>query len=192
MDPITLYFVAVVGAGESEARQTVDPELAARVYSVAEAHPRGTVYGAALGARSGLLAAEVGGLKLPAYRGYAEALAPARSASQSIKGEAYFARMLLYATRSWTVQPYIFGGAAYTIGYNHEQGQCATCGAGYVPDWRNTTRAVVPYYGGGIEVPVSERVTIRAEIGRMPGAIDSHWTGRRDYTFGTVGIAVSF
>lgn len=192
MDPITFYFAATVGLGESVAQQSTDPELLARTYSVARADSRSTVFGAALGARSGLFAMEVGGLKLPTYKGYAEALMPARSASQSIKGEAYFARMLLYATQSWVVQPYVFGGAAYAIGRNHEQGQCATCGAGYVPDWHSETRAVVPYYGLGADVRLTNNLKLRAELGKMPHAVDSPWTGRRDYTFGTLSAIWEF
>jgi len=181
---IEFYLAAALGIGSSSVDSTTSGATVSHVDAT------GVTYGLSAGARYGLFAAEAGGLILPRVHAYAEANNPPRSATQDISERALFARAMLIAP--WKIQPYAFLGAAHVHGNNHELGQCATCGAGYVPDWHSETSETVPYYGAGVSMPMGKHWAARVEYGVLPHAIDSQWTGRRDYHIGTLGVAYRF
>jgi hypothetical protein len=185
---IEFYAVLAIGYGSSHDGST----SLERTYTASTRDAQSVTYGLNLGARYGLWAGEIGYLSLPKYHAYAQANDPPRSATQDITGRALFARALIQAPQTWKVQPYAFLGAARVNGKNREQGQCATCGAAYVPDWHSETSATVPYYGAGLSVPLGTHWAARAEFGMLPKAVDSYWTGRRDYRIGTIGVSYRF
>ncbi len=184
-----IYVVGSIGIGGS---YYPHPDTLGRSYGPSTVQERSTTGSLGLGLRYKYVAVEAGAISLPKYHSYVEAYNPNRSATQDITARAVFARALVYGPHLWAIQPYGFLGVARVHGENHEQGQCATCGAGYVPDWHNQTSATVPYYGVGLSVPFAERLEARAEFGLMPHAVDSFWTGRRDYRLATVGVLYKF
>ena len=182
------YYLAIaIGIGSSITDMPVSFDTTVR-----QVDQSGVTYGLSAGARYGLFAGEIGYMWLPKYHAYAEGNNPPRSATQDITGQAFFARALIQAPQTWKVQPYAFLGAARVNAKNHEVGQCATCGPGYVPDWHSETSATVPYYGAGLSVPLGQHWAARAEFGMLPRAVDSQWTGQRDYRIGTIGVAYRF
>lgn len=144
-----------------------------------------------LGVRSGKYAAEIGWIKLPTYKAHAIGLNPTREADQVIQARALYARGFIYLPKFHGTEPFTFLGVAYVSGQNHEWGWCDGCPEGYVSDWHSDTKNSRPYYGLGFQQKLRSTTTIRAEIGRIPGAVDSLWTGKRDYTVATLGVQFS-
>lgn len=168
------------------------PQAEHSAVSSATVDDKGPTIGLAVGARYGLFAAELGVLTLPGYHADATGENPHRHATQDITGRALFARGMVIAPDAWRLQPYGFLGAAKVNGENHEVGQCAECGAGYVPDWHSSTSKVVPYYGGGLQIRVSEHWSARGELGILPKAIVSPWTGTRTYAISSISVLYTF
>jgi hypothetical protein len=191
---LDLYAGGSVGIGSSRMHSTHDPALEARIYPYAVKYPTSVFGQAYAGVGWRFLAIEGGWLTLPHYHGYAVGTNPPRSGSQDIDGQAIFGRLLVRTPPSWTwwARPYLFAGAAQVWSQNHEVGSCPTCGAGYIPDFRISFHATRPYFGGGVDVPLISHLSARAELGIIPDAVDSFWTGDRDYTFGSIGLMWRF
>jgi hypothetical protein len=186
------YVGAFGGWGGSRVWVSRDQELDQRVYPVATRKSYSPFYGGYAGIGWSVLAIEGGIFTLADYHAYAEGINPARKTTQTIRGTARFTRLLLRAPRDWSVQPYVFGGVAQVRSQSHEVGSCPTCGPGYVSDWRVDMKAVRPYVGAGVEIPLFGPVSGRVEYGYIPRASSSFWSGVRDYSLGSGALLVRF
>lgn len=186
------YIGGFAGWGESRAWADHDPALQRRVYTRIDRHSDSAFAGVYGGLGWRLLALEGGWLTLPEYHSSVDGAQPKRHANQTIDGSAWFLRGLARAPRDWTVEPYIFAGTARVSSWNHEVGECAACGRGYVPDWRNDMKAWRPYLGAGAEIPIRRSLSARAEFGYIPRGSSSFWTGTRDFYLGSVALQWRF
>lgn len=149
-------------------------------------------YGGYAGLGWRMLAVEAGYWRLPHEHEYAEAPNPTRQAWGTIRGHAFYARAVLRAPVAWTLRPYLFAGAARVTGERHEIDNCTQCGAGFVPDFRETLTAIRPYLGAGIEVNLAGPLAARAEFGYIQRAFQDEHTARRDLFLGSLGLQLRF
>lgn len=181
------YIGGQVGYGTS--RQTTPTESAA----FASYQRAGIVFGGYAGIGWYPIAAEIGWLSLPQYHAYAVATDPPRSAQQTVRSDAKFARALLRAPADWLVRPYAFAGVAKVKVENHEVGDCTQCGVGFVPDYAQTITATRPYVGGGVELHLTGPFSVRGELGYIPRVTQSgEHIGPRDYYLGSLALQVRF
>lgn len=190
------YAGGFAGWGGSHMESSRDPTVTDRVYLNTKRDAFSVFFGGYAGIGWQFFAAEGGLLRLPGYHSSTDALFPTRSGVQDIGGRARFIRGVVRVPPSWgwPVQPFAFYGKMHVSGRSQEVDRCPSCGAGWNPTepfivHTETTR---PYYGIGAEVPLYGVLSARAEIGHVPQAIQSFWTGTRNYTLGTVALQARF
>lgn len=153
-------------------------------------------------ARNPLLGAEVGYLRLPeyhsqvnvpnypAYKGLPAGTYPqTASANQDITANGLYARLNLYGPKVLGAEPYGFYGRARVTTDNHEH---AVYNNTDEADFREKTSRVAPYYGLGLNYPLTKNTNIRAEYGRIPKATSDYHTGDRDMQMGLIGLGLRF
>lgn len=181
------YIGAGIGAGSSYDGATYAPEVIGRQYVDARKDASSSVVQAFAGIRSEFLGGEIGYLRLPKYDAFARGLNPSRSASQEITAQALYARVMVW-TPPRDLRGYAFAGLARVSGRNHEYGERL----GVPVEHRNETSERARYVGAGIEYRVNARTALRLELGVLPHAVRSHWTGDRTYTYSTMAVQHGF
>lgn len=156
-------------------------------------------------ARNPFLGLEAGYMKLPemhtkfstgdypAYKLAAQGLSvtypQTATATQDITASSPYARLNLYGPTVMGAEPYGFLGKALVRTDNHEH---AIYNNKDVNDYREVLKQMANYYGLGLEMPLSKDLTLRAEYGRIPNAVDEYHTNRRDISMGTLGLGMKW
>jgi len=192
---VDAYVGAFGGYGGSSMERVDDPGITARIYPRIDKHQHSFFGGAYAGAGWRFLAVEGGILKLPYYHASVDGLYPAREGNQTIGGSALYLRGLVRTPPSWgwPVAPYGFAGAAHVNATSREVVHCA-CYPGGEADFRaplERHRARF-YWGFGAEIPLDRTFSLRGEVGFIPAAVQSFWTGTRDYTLGSIALQIRF
>lgn len=199
-DRLGLMFEAGAGLGYG---QTKDPNSIPPSNINQEVTDKSAVLQAYLLARNPWLGVELGYLNLPkyrarawtddypAYKGIAASDSPVQSAdtTQDISASAFYKRLNAYLPEILGVEPYGFYGKAKVKSKNHEHG--IYNGKDHA-DYNETITKDAPYFGGGINYPVSKNVNLRAEIGKIRNGTSSYHTGNRDLLFGLLGLGARF
>lgn len=153
-------------------------------------------------ARNPYLGAEIGYMKLPeyhsrshtdnypAYKGLATGTYPQTvDGRQDITASSPYARLNLYGPTIMGAEPYGFYGRAKVNSQNHEH---AVYNGTDEADLRQSLSRLAPYYGLGVNAPLSKNVNLRAEYGRIPHATVDYHTLDRDISMGLIGLGVKF
>lgn len=126
----------------------------------------------------------------PSYKGIPAGSYPqSADITQQISARAGYLRLNVYGPQLWRVTPYGFAGRAWVRSHNIESGAYNGTDPAYFEIGLSKTAL---YVGGGLELRLAERWSARAEVGVLPAATESYWTGTRDITIGTVGVVYAF
>ncbi len=190
-------FEAGVGAGYG---QTYAPENYSNIDS--QKTDKSAVMQAYLLARNPWLGAEVGYMKLPeyhsrshtsdypAYKGLPPGTYPQTvDGRQDITARGLYGRLNAYGPTILGAEPYGFYGRAKVGTDNHEH---AVYNGVDEADLRQKLSRVAPYYGLGVNVPLSKNMNLRAEYGRIPKATSDYHTLDRDMQMGLLGLGMRF
>ena len=194
-----LSFEAGVGLGYG---QTKDPSETPPVNLNREVSDKSGVLQAYILARNPWLGVELGYLNLPkyharawtddypAYKGIPAGSYPQTAdVSQDIEAGALYKRLNAYLPEILGVEPYGFYGKAKVTSKNHEH---ALYNNKDHADYKETLTKEAPYFGGGLNYPLSKNVNLRAEIGKIRNGTSSYHTGNRDLLFGLLGLGAKF
>ena len=126
----------------------------------------------------------------PAYKGLPAGTYPQTAeAQQDITASGRYGRVNLYGPKVLGIEPYGFYGRARVGTDNHEH---AIYNGTDDADFREKLTKMAKYYGGGVNIPLSDRLKMRAEIGKIPEASDSYHTVKRDMLMGLIGLGYTF
>jgi hypothetical protein len=103
---------------------------------------------------------------------------------QRISSRAYYVRAAASGPVSWRFTPYAFLGIARVRTVNTED--VTYTAPDETAHFRKVLFQSTCYCGVGLTASVSQKISIRAEAGYIPGAVKSRWTRERDIRMGTL------
>jgi hypothetical protein len=190
-------YALYVGLGLGAGSTTADTP---KVDGVVRRDTSSAVASGFVGVRRGRMEFEGGILSLPKYKGYAyisdylayrranfNEIGPGPASAegvQRITSRAYYVRLSASGPDLRRITPYAFVGLARVRTSNTEDSTY------FAPDetlhFHIALYQWACYCGIGLNTSVSQRLSIRAEAGYIPGAVQAYWTGKRDIRMGTL------
>lgn len=151
-----------------------------------------TVGGGFVGYRAKWLAGEAGAGTLSGYSSHRVGPLPdgvMRDIRQEIWTSQIYLRAIAYAPKLLGVEPFASVGYTRVKMKNHEWGYNDPT-RDFVEQVNYDTRTK-PFFGAGIQAPLTERVALRAELTHVRHVAVSHWTLEQNVTAAWLGLVFS-
>lgn len=189
MDYTGLFMGLALGMGVD---LTTDPVPAGKGYAVPDRSVNSAIGAVFVGYRQDYWQVQVEGFTLPNYQTTATndgTWGHPRTISQDINGHGWQIKLgPRVPLGNFAIHPYL--GSAWVTGHNHEWGVWRDCGLQVVQ--RNSSQHQTWTMGVQLQYQVLAHLSTRIDVNYVPDAVQSHWTGERDYLLNTFGLAYTF